>query len=219
MTCETIDDTDDSLQLTLEDNIDVKFSTFAKVNLRLSRQATTDLVPSRVISAAQYERLSHDVQSNRPHYYTLKATYRRRSIQDYVMTSVPLCLVVQAQFQYRLSLFINENGYATSIYLTTGNSTCSKTSLSTTTINKIDYPYKVDIRMELSETGPQPDTQHFLEKLRREKEAKQNAEQNDNRPFFLKYWKYIIPVVVIVLLQGVFSDNGGQQGGGGGGQR
>jgi hypothetical protein len=32
-----------------------------------------------------------------------------------------------------------------------------------------------------------PDIQHFLEKLKREKEAKLNAQENDNRPFILKY--------------------------------
>ncbi len=32
-----------------------------------------------------------------------------------------------------------------------------------------------------------PDIQHFLEKLKREKEAKLNAQENDNRPFIVKY--------------------------------
>ena len=32
-----------------------------------------------------------------------------------------------------------------------------------------------------------PDTQTFLDKLKREQEAKLNAQENDNRPFVLKY--------------------------------
>jgi hypothetical protein len=32
-----------------------------------------------------------------------------------------------------------------------------------------------------------PDIQHFLDKIKREKEAKLNAQENDNRPFILKY--------------------------------
>ncbi|CAF1266707.1 unnamed protein product [Didymodactylos carnosus] len=199
-------------------------SVFSKVNVRLSHKGITELMPSRVISAAQYQRLSLEAQSNHLHYYSLKITYRRHSTQDYIMTSVPLvsshCLVVQVQFHYQISLLINENGCAVGVYLTTGNSTCSKTSISTTTgINQTNIPYKVGLRMDLTETGPQPDTQHFLEKLRREQEAKQKFQENDNRSFFLKYWKYIIPVVAIVLLQGVFADNGGQPSGGGREQR
>ena len=32
-----------------------------------------------------------------------------------------------------------------------------------------------------------PDVQHFLEKLKREREEKLIAQENDNRPFVLKY--------------------------------
>ncbi len=32
-----------------------------------------------------------------------------------------------------------------------------------------------------------PDTQSFLEKLKRQQEAKLNSQENDNRPFILKY--------------------------------
>ena len=32
-----------------------------------------------------------------------------------------------------------------------------------------------------------PDTQRFLERLRKQQEAKLNSEENDNRPFVLKY--------------------------------
>lgn len=32
-----------------------------------------------------------------------------------------------------------------------------------------------------------PDTQRFLEKLKRQQEAKLNAQESDNRPFILKY--------------------------------
>jgi len=210
-----IDDTDDSLQLTFEDNVDVKFSTFSKINVRLSRQTSIELAPSRVISSAQYDRLVQESESDDHHYYTLKVIFRRRSNQDYVMTSVPLCLVVQAQFQYRASLFINENGYVLGVHLTTGNSTCtSKTTAATTTSDKHEYPYKVDLQLHLSEAGPQPETQRFLEKIRREQEAKQNSEQNDNRPFFLKYWKYWLPFVVILLLQGAFTNEGPAAAGG-----
>ena len=32
-----------------------------------------------------------------------------------------------------------------------------------------------------------PDVQHFLEKLKREREAKMNTQENDNRSFIVKY--------------------------------
>jgi hypothetical protein len=52
------DTTDDSVSLNLEDNvIDGKFSSFAKTNVRLSRQSNIELSPSRTISSLQYQRL------------------------------------------------------------------------------------------------------------------------------------------------------------------
>ncbi|CAF3832401.1 unnamed protein product [Rotaria sp. Silwood1] len=57
-----------------------------------------------------------------------------------------------------------------------------------------------------------PEIQHFLEKLKREREAKLNTQENDNRPFVLKYWKYILPIVVIFVLQSAFTDPGAAAG-------
>lgn len=65
--------------------LDGKFSSFSKMNIRLSRQSNVDLTPSRTISSLHYERLSSENQ-----YYTLKVHFKRGAIQDYVMTSIPM---------------------------------------------------------------------------------------------------------------------------------
>ncbi|CAF1200142.1 unnamed protein product [Rotaria sordida] len=214
----TFDDTtDDIVSLNIEDNvIDGKFVSFAKINIRLSRQSNIELLPSRTISSLHYERLIEESQLNIHSYYTLKVHFKRRSLQDYVMTSIPMCLILQAQFQYTMNLFINENGYIVSVNIITNNSTCS---ISNTPIleKQTDWIYKVPLHLHFNDLGPQPEIQHFLEKLRREREAK-NTQENDNRPFILKYWKYILPVVVIFLLQGAFADPGAAGGGGGSGR-
>jgi hypothetical protein len=69
----------------------------------------------------------------------------------------------------------------------------------------------VTMRLQLNEIGPQydekkikktridwflfrPEIQRFLDKLKRQQEAKLNSEESDNRPFVLKYvrrnWSY-----------------------------
>ncbi len=86
--------------------IDGKFSSFAKINVRLSRQSNIELSPSRTISSFQYQRLIEvnllinfntllffffkESQLNLHSYYTLKVHFKRHSIQDYVMTSIPM---------------------------------------------------------------------------------------------------------------------------------
>ena len=56
-----------------------------------------------------------------------------------------------------------------------------------------------------------PDIQHFLEKLKREKEAKKNAQENDNRPFILKYvtnkTTFKFKKIIILFLVEIFTSN------------
>ncbi|CAF3605488.1 unnamed protein product [Rotaria sordida] len=208
-----VDTNDDLVSLNFEDNIDGKFISFSKMNIRLSRQSNLDLPPSRTISSSQYERLIN--LNNDYQYYTLKVHFKRGTIQDYVMTSIPMCLILQAQLQYTVTLFINENGYIVGVQVTTGNSTCSLSNINKAE-EKQEYNYKATMRLQLNDVGPQPEVQQFLDKLKRQQEAKLNSQENDNRPFILKYWKYLLPIVVIVLLQNVFTNDAA--GGGGGGQ-
>ncbi|CAF0735027.1 unnamed protein product [Adineta steineri] len=211
----TFDDANSgSVSLNFEDNIDGKFSSFSKLNIHLSSQTNFDLTPSRTIPLSQYERLI-DFKSDYP-YYTLKVHFKRGATQDYVMTSIPMCLVLQAQFQYTVTLFVSENGYIVGVQVTTGNSTCTLSNINQIE-QKTEYNYKATMRLQLNDAGPQPDTQRFLEKLKRQQEAKINSQDADNRPFILKYWKYLLPIVVIVVLQSAFTNEGGAPAAGGGG--
>ncbi|CAF1129513.1 unnamed protein product [Adineta ricciae] len=198
---------DDPISLTLEDNaIDGKLSAFTKMNIRSSHLTSLEVVPSRTLSSQQYERLIEEFRLNAHSYYTLKVNFKHRLLQDYVMTSIPMCLVVQTRFQYTIDLFLNENGYIVSAHIATNNATCTTLNVSTLD-TKNDVTYKVSLRLQSSDNGPQPEIQHFLDKLKREKEAKLNTD-SDNRPFVLKYWKYLLPIVIIFLVQGAFPDGG-----------
>ncbi|CAF2770885.1 unnamed protein product [Rotaria sp. Silwood2] len=178
------DTNDDLISLNFEDNIDGKFISFSKMNIRLSRQSNLDLSPSRTISSSQYERLINF--NNDYQYYALKVHFKRGTIQDYVMTSIPMCLIVQTQFHYTVTLFVNENGYIVGVQVTTGNSTCNLSNINKAE-EKQEYNYKITMRLQLNEVGPQPEVQQFLDKLKRQQEAKLSSQENDNRPFILKY--------------------------------
>lgn len=57
-----------------------------------------------------------------------------------------------------------------------------------------------------------PDTASFIQKVEREREARDHGDPKDQRGFFAKYWMYIVPVAVIVLISGATSP---EQGAGG----
>lgn len=57
-----------------------------------------------------------------------------------------------------------------------------------------------------------PDTATFIQKIEREREARDRGEVKDNRGFFAKYWMYIVPVAILVLVSGVTSPEPGANG-------
>jgi hypothetical protein len=44
-----------------------------------------------------------------------------------------------------------------------------------------------------------PEIQRFLEKLKRQQEAKLNSQENDNRPFILKYVSRVLSLNEIII--------------------
>nr|CAD7265478.1 unnamed protein product [Timema shepardi] len=87
------------------------------------------------------------------------------------------------------------------------------------------------------ETGPVPDTATYVQKLEREREARERGDTKDNRSFLAKYvsyppevcvlaralistlgdsatlWMYIVPVLIFVLLSGAANPEGAAGGG------
>ncbi|KAK3927711.1 ER membrane protein complex subunit 10 [Frankliniella fusca] len=51
------------------------------------------------------------------------------------------------------------------------------------------------------DVGPVPDTATYIQKIEREREARERGgDPKDNRSFLAKYWMYIVPLVIFVLL-------------------
>lgn len=72
-------------------------------------------------------------------------------------------------------------------------------------LKQIFYLYRILFRS--------PDTASFIQKLEREREARDHGEVKDHRGFFAKYWMYIVPVAILVLVSGATSPEGGSGGG------
>ncbi|XP_046978558.1 ER membrane protein complex subunit 10 isoform X1 [Vanessa cardui] len=50
--------------------------------------------------------------------------------------------------------------------------------------------------------APLPDTASYIQKLEREKEAREKGDLKDNRSFLAKYWMYIVPIAIFVMISG-----------------
>lgn len=79
-----------------------------------------------------------------------------------------------------------------------------------TFLAKISESTKYEFVLSISH---RPDTATFVQRLEREREARDTGEVKDQRGFFAKYWMYIVPVAILVLISGSAGPDGGNGGG------
>ncbi|TKR83020.1 hypothetical protein L596_016677 [Steinernema carpocapsae] len=63
-----------------------------------------------------------------------------------------------------------------------------------------DAKFSSNVRVVKSGELPTPDTVSYLQKMERERHARQHGAQQDNRSFIAKYWMYIVPVVAFMVI-------------------
>ncbi|KAJ8724972.1 hypothetical protein PYW07_015930 [Mythimna separata] len=63
------------------------------------------------------------------------------------------------------------------------------------------------------EQAPVPDTATYIQKLEREREAREKGDVKDNKSFLAKYWMYIVPIAIFVMISGASNPEPAAQGG------
>lgn len=82
-------------------------------------------------------------------------------------------------------------------------------TISMNDINQL-YEFSTVVNLKTSEPAPIPDTAGFIQKVEKEREARDRGETKDNRSFLSKYWMYVVPAVILLLISGVTNpDNSG----------
>ncbi|XP_028037582.1 ER membrane protein complex subunit 10 [Bombyx mandarina] len=75
---------------------------------------------------------------------------------------------------------------------------------STQPLKQATNEYKLNSKFYLRyiEQAPVPDTASYIQKMERDREAREKGEMKDNRSFLAKYWMYIVPVAIFVMISG-----------------
>ncbi|XP_014260282.1 ER membrane protein complex subunit 10 [Cimex lectularius] len=76
----------------------------------------------------------------------------------------------------------------------------------------VDLTVNLLLSYKFTEVGPLPDTTTYIQKLEKEREAKEKGQGQDHRSFLAKYWMYIVPVLLFVVLSGAANGDGGGSG-------
>uniref|UniRef100_A0A0L8H599 ER membrane protein complex subunit 10 n=1 Tax=Octopus bimaculoides TaxID=37653 RepID=A0A0L8H599_OCTBM len=131
--------------------------------------------------------------------------------QKYVSTFILACQLYESGLSDLLTLNVDQSGVIVGVSMSSTVGQCMDVTMPD---DAISY-WNTTIEIVQTVTGPLPETQLYIDKLKREEHDKQKGQQGDNRSFFAKYWMYIVPFVIVLML----ASNSDPQGGGGGGGR
>ncbi|XP_037807736.1 ER membrane protein complex subunit 10-like, partial [Lucilia sericata] len=134
--------------------------------------------------------------------------YRLKAVVEYpngskrtFFTANKACNLLSSQLNDELWISIDANGYVNALSLSTSDgdfTDCSMLDFSNLSTTK----FNTEVLIKHTELAPIPDTASFIQKIEREREARERGENKDNRGFFAKYWMYIVPVVLLVFISG-----------------
>ena len=110
------------------------------------------------------------------------------------LTSSKACLLLQSQFNDELTISFDHNPIVVGVNhkplnLEAVPDTCE--SFDERLIDEIDE-FSTVVTIRTIEPAPVPDTQGFIQKLEKEREARERGQTPDNRSFLAKYWMYIV---------------------------
>lgn len=141
-------------------------------------------------------------------FYSIRSTVT--SAENVKGTEFISSMKAQAFLENSLSDVINTwvlpNGAVVAVNFQTTNNTQSRYSK--------ENGYKVNTNFYLRhvELAPIPDTASYIQKVEREREAREKGELKDNRSFLAKYWMYIVPLAIFVMISGASNPEPASQG-------
>ncbi|XP_061400651.1 ER membrane protein complex subunit 10-like [Musca vetustissima] len=132
----------------------------------------------------QYEPLETIAVKNE--FYRIKAIIEYpNGLKRTFTTANKACSILNSQLNDELWIAIDGNGYVNAVTLTTSSADineCSSLDLTMST-----KQYNTDVLIKHTELAPIPDTASFIQKIEREREARERGDVKDNRGFFAKY--------------------------------
>ncbi|KAK4883171.1 hypothetical protein RN001_006490 [Aquatica leii] len=121
------------------------------------------------------------------------------------VSTIKACMLVESELSDILSVSLDYSGKVITVTLAVAStSTCEG---ATVPIDKLKE-FTTSVFVRHTENGPVPDTATYIQKLEREREAKERGEVKDNRSFLAKYWMYIVPVIIIMVLSSAANPDG-----------
>lgn len=121
-------------------------------------------------------------------FYTVLATVSYvDGTKSTFLTSTKACTLVASQLTDVFWVTVDSNGFVNAITETVVGQEAGKLCGSGEFHQEDLVEFTSDVLIRQMELGPIPDTASFIQKMEREREAREKGEVKDNRSFFAKY--------------------------------
>lgn len=148
--------------------------------------------------------------ADRDDFYRLDIVVQQKNRKDItVSTFAKACAMVESKLQDTFNVYLDHNAHVVGVSISPNENLCYGSQL---TDSKLAH-FRSKMYFFAPENGPVPDTLSYIQKIEREKEAREKGGPKDNRSFLAKYWMYLVPLAIFFAVSGAAS-NEGQSGGG-----
>uniref|UniRef100_A0A1B6LF15 ER membrane protein complex subunit 10 n=1 Tax=Graphocephala atropunctata TaxID=36148 RepID=A0A1B6LF15_9HEMI len=131
--------------------------------------------------------------------YRIKSVVKTKTGKEISFLSfVKACLLVESYLSDAVTVSVDYAGTVIAVTLSPTVSVCQNHPVNIVDLRR----FNTNLQFRHIEQGPMPDTAAYIQKLEREREARERGDVKDNRSFLAKYWMYIVPVVIFVVLSG-----------------
>lgn len=129
--------------------------------------------------------------------YRLKVTVKTLSGKKIsFLTFTRACLMVGSKLNDIITLHLDHLDSPFAVNLATASNSCNSfNELNTNTFITTVY-------FRRPESSPIPDTATYIQKMEREREARERGKSNNNKSMLGKYWMYILPLVIFMMIAG-----------------
>ncbi|BFZ05130.1 hypothetical protein BsWGS_08169 [Bradybaena similaris] len=131
-------------------------------------------------------------------------------VTTYVASATKACGILESGLHDEITVNFDQSGEVLGVSIRANVPACMGLEVANTNLTT----WKTSVEVTTTVAGPTPDTQTYIEKMKRDEQEKLKNQDGDNRSFLSKYWMYIVPVVIMMVIM----SSADQQGQGGGGR-
>uniref|UniRef100_A0A8D8R7D8 ER membrane protein complex subunit 10 n=1 Tax=Cacopsylla melanoneura TaxID=428564 RepID=A0A8D8R7D8_9HEMI len=149
-------------------------------------------------------------------FYRMDIVIRQTNKKDIILsTFAKACSMVESKLHDSFNVYLDHNNNVVGVSLLPYENQCSGKHVTDADL----AAFRSKMFFNAPENGPVPDTLSYIQKIEREREAREKGGPKDNRSFLQKYWMYLVPLAIFLAVSGVANPEAQSGGGGGGGAR